>query len=174
MKLLLIALSLLIIIPLSSVAKGSQDLDSIKNFRSYSTNFASAGLPSDEQIEQVKNQGYQHVVSLLPGDFEAEEFLVTSLDMSFSQIEVVWDKPTLDDFKSFAAIMAAYPKQDKVFLHCQLNWRASTFAYLYRVTQLGTDKKVAKEQMLAVWQPNDNWQQFIDTVLQHYNKSIEH
>jgi len=57
---------------------------------------------------------------------------------------------------------------DKVFVHCQLNWRASSFVYLYRVTQLGVSIDAALEDLLAIWTPKDGWQEYIDTTLAAY------
>ena len=151
-------------------SENQQALSTIKNFHSYSVNFSSSGMPTNEQWPLVKSGGYQHIINLIPGDFSSEELKISSLGMTFNQIAVVWDKPTLKNFQDFIDVMSSYPKQNKVLLHCQLNYRASTFAYLYRVTQLRTNPKIAKEEMLKVWQPVDTWQYFINSVLLHYKK----
>ena len=52
--------------------------------------------------------------------------------------------------------------------HCRLNWRGAVFTYLYRVTQLNQPEELARQDMLAIWEPNDTWQSFIDTVLAEY------
>jgi len=57
---------------------------------------------------------------------------------------------------------------DKVLVHCQLNYRASAFAYLYQVTQLKIDKQEAFKMMATVWEPEGDWAEFIETVEAHY------
>jgi len=49
-----------------------------------------------------------------------------------------------------------------VWVHCALNWRVSTFIYLYKVKQLGHSHDVAYSELLKVWTPNDAWQKFIN------------
>jgi len=89
------------------------------------------------------------------------------LEMSFEQIEVDWHEPKLSDFQTFVKLMNKY-KQDKVLVHCRLNYRASAFAYLYQTTQLGMDEAIAKPQLLSVWQPEGVWLEYIEMIQQHY------
>ena len=73
----------------------------------------------------------------------------------------------LADFQKFVELMSKY-QQDKVLVHCRLNYRASAFAYLYQTIQLGIDEAIAKRQMLSVWQPEGIWLDYINSVQQHY------
>ena len=61
-----------------------------------------------------------------------EDRVVRDLGMAFVQVPVVWANPTVEDFRLFAAIMAQGGDQ-KTLVHCQVNWRASSFSFLYRV-----------------------------------------
>lgn len=88
--------------------------------------------------------------------------------MSFDQIAVNWNEPTLADFKHFVRLMNTY-KSDKVLVHCRLNYRASAFAYLYQTTQLGLDESIAQSQMQAIWEPDGTWLKFIKEVQKNYN-----
>jgi protein tyrosine phosphatase (PTP) superfamily phosphohydrolase (DUF442 family) len=142
-------------------------LTQIKNFRLLSPTFASSGMPTTEEFSLVQQQGYQHIINLIPGDFSDEQQQIASLDMSFEQIAVDWHNPTLADFKRFVALMKTY-QQDKVLLHCRLNYRASAFAYLYQTTQLGVDESSAKQDMLSVWQPEGVWLDYIKMIQHHY------
>ncbi len=67
--------------------------------------------------------------------------------------------------------MDSFPANDRVLLHCKLNYRASAFSYLYQVTLNSSDEPAAKEKMLSVWQPNQTWQTFINKVLKQANKN---
>ena len=146
------------------------ELDKIKNFSLLSPVLASAGMPTPTEFELLQQSGYQHIINLIPGNFSKEQSHVNGLSMSFEQIAVDWDQPTLQDFQHFVGLMDKY-KNDKVFLHCRLNYRASVFAYLFQTTQLGVDEATAKQQMQAIWEPNDTWLVYISMVQKHYANS---
>ncbi len=94
--------------------------------------------------------------------------MVTRLRMKYIHLPVVWESPQISDLDQFFTIMqqsAGY----KVFVHCVLNMRVSVFVYLYRVIFLMEDPKIAFQDLLEIWQPDDLWQAFIDTALKNYN-----
>jgi len=157
--------------PFGATFADSTKLNAIKNFSVVSQSLASAGLPEKAQFQSLQNAGYQHVISLLPGMQLKEQKLVESLGLSFAQVKVDWMNPTQENFDQFVALMQQYPN-DKVFVHCQLNWRASAFVYLYRVTQLNDDKASAETVMRGIWQPESHpqWQDFIDATLKRFGK----
>jgi hypothetical protein len=51
-------------------------------------------------------------------------------------------------------------------LHCQVNYRASVFSFLYRVIYLGVDMKEAKSDMNSIWKSNETWTKFIFQILE--------
>jgi len=150
-----------------SSSRETMSLVHIKNFRALSPIFASAGMPESTDLALLKQNDYQHIINLIPGDFSKEQQHISELEMSFEQIEVDWHEPKLSDFQTFVKLMSKY-KQDKVLVHCRLNYRASAFAYLYQTTQLGMDEEIAKPQLLSVWQPEGVWLEYIEMIQQHY------
>lgn len=54
----------------------------------------------------------------------------------------------------------------KTLVHCQVNFRASAFSFLYRVLYLGVASGEAKEDMNSVWVPDATWTGFIFDVLE--------
>jgi len=149
------------------MASETLSLNDIKNFRALSPIFASAGMPESTAFALLKQGNYQHVINLIPGDFSEEQQQLSTLGMSFEQIEVDWHEPKLSDFQTFVKLMNKH-QQDKVLVHCRLNYRASAFAYLYQTTQLGMDEAIAKRQLLSVWQPEGTWLAYIEMIQQHY------
>lgn len=147
----------------------NKSLHDIKNFRFVSDKFASAGMIDLKQYSHIKAYGFKHVINLIPGMQLKERRHVESLDMTYEQIPVDWGNPTLADFEKFVALMKSYGGE-KVFVHCQLNWRASSFVYLYRVTQLGISPQDAKTDLKAIWSPHDGWDKYIQEVIQAYKK----
>jgi len=77
---------------------------------------------------------------------------------------VAWRAPQAGDYYLFAQAMQLAPER-KTLLHCQANFRASSFALLYRVLELGVPLAQAKTDMNKVWTPNSIWTQFILDVL---------
>lgn len=144
-------------------------LKAIRNFQFADSNNASSGYVQDDQFKFLKDYGFTHVISLLPGDQSKEDSIVTSLGMTFTQIEVIWNRPTSANVQNYFADMKKY-KGKKVFLHCMANMRASAFMFLYQTTQLKVDKSKAKKLMDDIWNPKENekWDRLIKTTLEKY------
>jgi len=141
----------------------NQSLAKIKNFHFVSNQLASSGLISMPDYAHIKEYGFKHVINLIPGDQSIEKARVESLGMSYQQIEVAWEEPTLDDFERFTKLMKSY-KEDKIYVHCEANYRASTFIYLYRLLELNESQEKAQGDLLAVWKPSKTWLDFIEKL----------
>ena len=161
---------ILVLILFSGIAvANSQDkgFESINNYHSVSENLASSGMLELEEYQNIKAHGFQHVVNLIPGNQIKERKYVESLDMTYEQIPVDWGNPKRSDFETFVDLMNSYG-DDMVYVHCELNWRASSFVYLYRITQLGDSIDEAFKDLTAIWKPKDGWQEFIDAISAAY------
>jgi protein tyrosine phosphatase (PTP) superfamily phosphohydrolase (DUF442 family) len=171
LKLALLSLSLIVaqtgLTHENTVPVGS--VEQIKNFHFVSDKLASSGLLHLNDYDHINQYGFKHVINLIPGEQSEERARVESLGLSYQQIEVIWDEPTLEDFETFVKYMKSYG-DDKIYVHCQLNWRASTFLYLYRVTQLGVSKQQAIKDLHKIWKPSETWQDYINKVEFAYSK----
>ena len=105
-KLVALLIGLVIFLPLNSLAKDKVEF--IKNYRQLDNNFASSGLPKDDEIKWLKKAGFKHVINLIPGDYSDEKSQVEAAGMTFDQIPVVWKEPTVENFKTFAKLMKKY------------------------------------------------------------------
>ena len=145
------------------------ELSEIRNYKEYSQTFASAGQPDKEQLQLLKDEGFERVAYIAfsnsRGAIADEDAIVKELGMDYVQIPVVWDAPTMSDFYAFAGAMQREPDR-KTLLHCQANYRASAFAFLYRVLYEDIPVSVAKADMNSIWAPNDTWRQLIFDVLE--------
>ena len=152
---------------LAQISHAGDDLDKslheITNFRFVADNLASSGMLDLEQYKHIKAYGFEHVINLIPGNQIKERKHVQSLGLSYEQIAVDWGNPTAENFERFVELMKSYGDH-KVYIHCEMNMRASAFVYLYRVTQLGVDEDEAKKDMLAIWTPKGRWLEFIETI----------
>src|ERR1700757_3355019 len=116
--------------PLSTVLSG------IYNFRSIDDKLGTAGQPTEEQFQAVRDAGFEAVINLaLPTSDNAlphEGGIVTGLGMAYVHIPVNFQAPTAQDFRAFCGAMRAFEGR-RIFVHCAANMRVSAFVYLYRV-----------------------------------------
>jgi protein tyrosine phosphatase (PTP) superfamily phosphohydrolase (DUF442 family) len=144
------------------------ELADIRNYKEYSATFSSAGQPSKEQLETLKEEGFERVAYIAfsnsRGAIAEEDAIVKELGMDYVQVPVIWDAPTMADFYAFAGAMQREPDK-KTLLHCQANYRASAFAFLYRVIYQDVPVAEAKVDMNSIWQPNETWRGLIFEVL---------
>ena len=152
-----------------SISVLAGDLAVIKNYREYSPAFASAGQPTRDQFGELKEAGVERVVYIAfansKGAISDEDQVVKELGMDYAQVPVVWEAPTRADFEAFAAVMQSAPEK-KTLLHCQANYRATAFAFLYRVIYRDVPLAEAKADMNTVWKPGGVWKELIFEVLE--------
>lgn len=149
-------------------------LSDAPNYRDYDTMLTSAGQPSAAQLEDARDLGFARVIYLAYTDnhsaIEDEDRIVTDLGMDYVHIPVHFEQPTLANFKAFVGVMGDENTR-KTLVHCQVNFRASTFAFLYRVIVQKVPMLDAKNDLDSVWAPNEDWFRFIRTVLADYELS---
>jgi protein tyrosine phosphatase (PTP) superfamily phosphohydrolase (DUF442 family) len=127
-----------------------------------------SGQPTKPFLESLKSQGVEAVVYLAPptvGDALADEHkIVGSQGLVFVNIPIVWEKPTAADFQSFTRVMQALAGR-KVYVHCQMNLRASSMVFLHRVITLKEPPEKAWESVQQAWVPNATWKAYILATL---------
>lgn len=155
-----------------SVDAVDSDLGEIINFRQYSESFASSGQPSLEQFSVLADKGFERIIYIAftnnRNALADADLIVKGLGMEYLHIPVSFDAPLAEEFYVFADSMERY-KAKKTLLHCQVNARATAFSFLYRVIYQGVDIEVAKADMNTVWQPNQDWKDFIFKILGENN-----
>lgn len=147
-------------------------IEDAPNFRQYNELLSSSGQPDAAQIADAASQGYERLVYLafthIEGSLEDEDHVVRDAGLEYVHIPVVWEKPTVRDFRHFAAVLESNPGT-RTLVHCQVNFRASSFAFLYRVIVLGDDIAAAKADLDSVWPLNETWFRFIHDTLEAYD-----
>jgi len=169
---------LLLLVAGSFQAMAAEEVDpalqEIVNFRQYSATFASAGQPTREQFQVLKDQGFERIVYIAftnnRGALADADLVVKGLDMEYMQVPVDFSNPLPSEFYAFADSMQRNQGK-KTLLHCQVNARATAFSFLYRVIYEDVPMAQAKEDMNSVWQPNEVWRDFIFEVLAQNDKS---
>lgn len=161
---------------LFAAGSAQADVKDINNFRQYSESFASSGQPSEQQLREAAEAGFERIVYIAYSDQDKslanQDRLVKKLGMEYIHIPVEWSMPTKNDFYLFAGAMQR-SSDKKTLLHCQLNYRASAFGFLYRVLYEDVPVARAKHDMNSVWIPNETWRDLIFEVLEENNVSPE-
>jgi protein tyrosine phosphatase (PTP) superfamily phosphohydrolase (DUF442 family) len=147
----------------------ADDLHAIRNFLALSDRIGTAGQPTAEQFEAIREAGYEVVINLAPPNatyaLPDEAEVVAGHRMRYVHIPVRWDSPTLDDARRFFDAMdGAAAEGRKVFVHCAMNMRVSAFMYLYRTVRERLDAGAAAADLHTLWTPNPPWQQFLDAA----------
>lgn len=140
-------------------------IDDIKNFVPLSERLATAGQPTEQQVQELARAGFEVVVNLGLMDprycLTDEAGLVGSLGMAYHHIPVDFKAPRFDDLEKFFAVMDGSSDR-KVFVHCAANYRVSSFVALYGQAKLGWSASHADAHIRRVWEPDHTWRGFIE------------
>ena len=141
-------------------------MDQILNFIQLTESVGTAGQPTPEQFADIARAGYAAVVNLaVPDSRNAvvnEGSLVTATGMTYVNIPVKWDDPTLRDLRRFIRTMRAF-EGERVFVHCAMNMRVSAFMYHYLTVEKGLPRERARSPILEKWEPkmDEIWKRFL-------------
>ena len=144
----------------------------ILNYYRVSDKIATSGQPTAEQFCSIAQDGYKLVINLaLTSSTNAlpnEDAVITDLGMVYIHLPVIWESPQIDDVQIFCHLMSIH-KLRKVWVHCAKNMRVSCFMYLYQKHILKLSEEKSTYPMNVIWQPNDVWQQLIQTTAKVFN-----
>ncbi len=141
-----------------------------------SATLVTSGQPSAEALARLSAQGFGAVIYLappsVPDAVPGEAEIVRTQGLEFVNIPVNFGNPTEADFLAFVAAMDRLGDR-KVLVHCQVNMRASTLTFLYRVV-VGREKpELAYESVARVWSPTGPWKTLIITQLRQAGIAFE-
>ena len=104
----------------------TSQLSDIYRFQAVTANLGTAGQPTAEQFDAVKDAGYEVVINLAlgttPRDLPNEPGIVAAHGLDYAHIPVVFDAPTDHDLSQFFEAMEAN-QHKKCFVHCIANAR---------------------------------------------------
>ena len=141
-----------------------------------SPHLVTSGQPTARALSSLREEGFTAVVYLVPPNAydavpgEAETLRAQGIE--YIQVPIQFDRPTDADFDAFASAMKRLGG-GKVLVHCQINLRASTMTFLYRVVALGEPADKAYESVAAVWSPNAVWKRYAVAQLARANVAFE-
>ena len=137
------------------------DLFELFNYYEYSSDLASSGQPTREQLPAIAEAGISAVINLAPltspGAFAEEGTRFEELGIDYIHIPVNWEKPPLNDLKSFLAAMDQF-NDKRILVHCMANARASLFIYLWQSLEAGDYNEEAHKTMVTIWDNNEGYE----------------
>src|SRR5262249_38795920 len=143
-------------------------LADIYRFQSVTATLGTAGQPTAEQFDAVKEAGYEVVINLAmgntPRDLPNEPGIVAAHGIDYAHIPVVFDAPTDNDLSQFFEAMEAN-QHSKCFVHCCATAGVSPFGMCYRGLRQGVPVEEADPPMRHIGEPNPTWQPFIEKPL---------
>ena len=147
-----------------------------ENFVQWREGLASAAQPKAEWLATVGEQKYDVVINLAPpqshGSIANEGGIVGAKGVKYVNIPVDFARPGAEDFRFFSEVVKANAGRN-VFVHCQVNFRASSFVFLYRVIHEGASVQEAWVRVQSVWVPDRAWRRFIEDTLKAHGKSAD-
>lgn len=144
-------------------------IDQSYNFRRIDERITTSGVVPREVLEQLREQGIEVVINLLPHDSDyavpGEADLVTRQGIEYVYIPVDFSAPAVADFQAFSAAMDR-AREKKVHLHCAANFRVSAFVGAWSVQQGYWSRQEADAFIADLWNPSEHlaWPEFIDRL----------
>jgi protein tyrosine phosphatase (PTP) superfamily phosphohydrolase (DUF442 family) len=151
-------------------------MSAIFNFHKVSDLLSCAGQPREDQLASIAGEGYKVIINLGLADgkyaLNDEAASVKELGLAYHHIPVVFENPQMDDLASFIELMNKYGNE-KIFVHCAANYRASVFTGLYLFATDKLNEEEMQDFIEKVWNPDQIWQLFIEDGLDFLNEQKE-
>ena len=138
------------------------------NYIPISENIASSGQPNPTQFDAIAEAGFKHIINLAMHDstdsLYDEGGLVSEAGMNYFHIPVPFDAPTIKHLKLFLNLMTML-EDDKIWVHCAYNWRASAFINHYQRSIFNLAPETIEMPILEQWKLDEVWQKFLKLEL---------
>lgn len=142
------------------------------NVVSIDPQLSTSGQPDAAALAGLGALGYEAVIYLAPPTspdaVPDEARIVGRQGLVFANLPIPFDAPTPAHYRTFAGLMNALAGR-KVLVHCQINLRASTMVFLYRVIHGRQDPRAAWASVMAVWNPSGPWKELVQDLLQDHD-----
>jgi protein tyrosine phosphatase (PTP) superfamily phosphohydrolase (DUF442 family) len=146
------------------------------NLVEISPRLVTSGQPTAAALARLHDLGFDAVIDLAPSTVEGavrdEEAIVRGQGLAYVNIPIDFGRPRARDVDAFLAAMAGL-RERKVLVHCQVNMRASSLVFLYRVIVLKEDPRVAYDAVTGVWAPHGAWRRLIESELRRHGVAFE-
>jgi protein tyrosine phosphatase (PTP) superfamily phosphohydrolase (DUF442 family) len=141
-----------------------------------SPRLVTSGQPPEKGLSTLGALGFEAVIYLAPPTVSDavrdEAYIVGRQGLVFVDIPIQFDRPTEQDYETFAGVLDSLGAR-KVLVHCQVNLRASSMVFLYRVIARKEDPDRAYGSVTAVWSPEGPWKRLIQELLRKHNVKFD-
>lgn len=132
----------------------------IGNFYQYSEELASGAQPSIEQLQELKNNGYEVIFNISPqsarNSMVNEAEVVEKLGMDYVHFPVDCTNLRPIHYKAFEGIMKGISDK-KVFVHCGGNIKSSNLIHMYHVLNKGMNESISLQTLYKIQYPENKW-----------------
>lgn len=170
-----VALALAFVAAVSVADAHAQALDA-PNVVPISPQLVTSGQPTAAALRNLAAAGFQAVIYLAPPtvpDAVANEAqIVRAQGLEYVNIPIRFNNPTEADYQAFVQTMNRL-RGRKVLVHCQVNMRASSLTFLYRVIVGRESPERAYESVARVWSPDGPWKSLLTVQLRKARIAFE-
>jgi len=146
------------------------------NVVAISPKIVTSGQPTAGALSKLGEQGFKAVVYLAPPTVHdavaGEGDIVQRQGLEFVNIPIQFGEPTDADVAQFFETMNRF-RDRKVLVHCQVNMRASTMTFLYRVIELHEPPEQAYQSVSRIWSPEGPWKRLLTSQLRKAGVAFE-
>ncbi|MBN2347315.1 MAG: hypothetical protein JXJ22_00675 [Bacteroidales bacterium] len=138
-------------------------ISDIYNFYEYHSLLASGGQPTNDQLIELKNGGYEAIINISPvstKNYLANEAELTeSLQMQYVHFPI--DCSNLQEFyySTFKGILNGLHGK-RIFIHCGGNIKSSNLIHMYQVLELGKDEEESLDTLKKIQDPEEKWDKY--------------
>ena len=132
----------------------------IENFYQYSENLASGAQPTEEEIEELKKDGFEVVFNIstqsAKNAMQNEAFKVEKEGMYYMYFPVDCNNLQPIHYDTFKGIMEGVIYK-KVFVHCGGNIKSSNLIHMYDVLVNKKNEAESLTTLCEIQEPEDKW-----------------
>lgn len=127
-----------------------------------------SGQPTAESLATLRAEGFEAVIYLAPASVsdavKEEPAILARQGIEFIHVPIPFATPAESHFDAVSAALDRF-KGKKILVHCQVNMRASTMVFLYRVLHRKEAPAAAYDSVTQVWTPQGPWKQLAQGLL---------
>ena len=135
-----------------------------------------SGQPTAESLATLRAEGFEAVIYLAPASVadavKEEPTILAGQGIEFIHVPIPFAAPAASHFDAVSAALERL-KGKKILVHCQVNMRASTMVFLYRVLHRKEPPAAAYDSVTQVWTPQGPWKQLAQGLLERGGVKFE-
>lgn len=139
-------------------------------------NLVTSGQPDARALTNLRAEGFGAVIYLAPSTVsdavKEEANIVTEQGIEFIHIPIPFGSPAASHFEAVSIALQRLQGK-KVLVHCQVNMRASTMVFLFRVLQRKENPATAYDAVTRVWSPQGPWREMAQGLLAKHGVVFE-